>query len=205
MEKTLQYISQNNIKSVLDIGANVGNFSRIIKMFFPDMDIFMIDGNPFCDAMLSRTGMPYKIACLSDTKKEVEFFLEDSNFVGTGASYYLEKTEHYSLRKHVKAQTELLDDLVGDKIFDLIKIDTQGSEIDVMKGGSKTISNAKYVLLETSLIEYNEGAPLQNEVFVFMSSIGYDKHSLLEVQYRNHNPANEVIQEDWIFKNRSLA
>lgn len=205
MENTLKFIHQNNIKSILDIGANVGNFSRIIKFYFNDIDIFMIDGNPFCDAMLNRMEIPYKIVCLSDKKKEVEFYIEDSNFVGTGASYYLEKTEHYSLRKHIKTQTELLDDVVDNKTFDLIKIDTQGSEIDVMKGGTKTISNAKYVLLETSLIEYNEGAPLQNEVFDFMSSIGYDKHSLLEVQHRNHNPANEVIQEDWIFKNRSLA
>ncbi len=194
MKKVIQLIEEGKIKSVLDIGANQGHFSIMIKNSFPDVDIFMIEANPFCDNFLKRTDIPYEMVCLSDIEKEVSFYFEDKNFIGTGASYYLEKTKHYSLKNFTNLTTKKLDDVVN-KQFDLIKLDTQGSELDIMKGGAKTVNGSKYILIETSLIEYNENAPLKEEVFNYMDSIGFKPLELVEEHYMQ----NEIIQEDWIF------
>lgn len=199
MQKILSYIETNGINTVLDIGANIGSFSRVIKLVFPRINILMIEANPFCDNMLKKTGLSYEIACLSDTKKEVKFFLEDTNMIGTGASYYLENTPFYSRENHTMVMTDTLDNLLhskyNDKTFDFIKIDTQGSEIDIMKGGIKTLNAANHVLLETSLIEYNKGAPLKNDYFDYMNSIGFKPVEMVE----EHFADNKLIQEDWIF------
>lgn len=194
MQKVIEFVQQKQIKSLLDIGANQGMFSMVMRNTFPDMDIFMLEANPFCDTFLKRTGIPYEIACLSDTEKEVNFYMEDTNFVGTGASYYLEKTQWYSRKNFTKMQTKRLDDVVS-KSYEFIKLDTQGSELDIMKGGTKTINDAKYVLIETSIIEYNENAPLKKEIFNYMLSIGFKPLEMVEEHYMN----NKIIQEDWIF------
>jgi FkbM family methyltransferase len=194
MQKVIQLIQEGKIKSVLDIGANQGYFSIAIKNVFPDIDILMIEANPFCDNFLKRTSIPYEMICLSDTEKEVNFYFEDRNFIGTGASYYLEKTQHYSLKNFTQMNTKRLDDVVT-KQFDLIKLDTQGSELDIMRGGLKTVDASKYILIETSLIEYNENSPLKDEVFKYMDSIGFKPLELIDTHYME----NKIIQEDWIF------
>ena len=65
-----------------------------MRQMFPNMEILMLEANPFCDFALKNTGIPYEMVCLSNEEKEVKFYFEDSNFMGTGASYYIEKTPH---------------------------------------------------------------------------------------------------------------
>jgi FkbM family methyltransferase len=194
MQDVINLINEQNLKSMLDIGANRGTYSHMIKSYLPDLDILMIEANPFCDGFLKKTGIPYEIVCLSDSEKEVDFFIEDSNFTGTGASYYLEKTEAYAKKNFTKMTTKILDNVVKQP-YDLVKLDTQGSELDIMRGGKKTIAAAKYVLIETSIIEYNENAPLKEDIFNYMVSIGFNPHKMVEEHFMN----GILIQEDWIF------
>lgn len=194
MEDVINLIKEQNLRSMLDIGANLGTYSFAIKNYVPELEIFMIEANPFCDGFLKKTGIPYEIVCLSDSEKEVEFYIQDGNFVGTGASYYLEKTDAFANKNFTKMNTKMLDDVVT-QTYDLIKMDTQGSELDIMRGGKKTIDAAKYVLLETSLIEYNENAPLKEDIFNYMSNVGLKPYKKVEDHYMN----GTLIQEDWIF------
>lgn len=199
MNKVIDFIKENNVQGVLDIGANVGTFSLALRRTFPDMTIFMVEANPFCDGMLSRTGIPYSIACLSDSVKEVQFYLEDKNMVGTGASYYLENTNFYSMRNFTNITTKLLDTVIEenckDLTFDMLKMDTQGSEIDILKGCTSTLKTIKHILIETSLIQYNIGSPLKEQVFEFLASIGFNPVEKVEDHFFN----GQIIQEDWIF------
>lgn len=199
MQKILEFIDRNNVTGLLDIGANVGNFSRSVKHFFPNINIFMLEANPFCDTFLKRSGIPYKIACLSDEKKEVKFYFEDKNMTGTGASYYLEDTRYYAMQNFTRMDTQLLDEVLAeecsDLIFDMIKLDTQGSEIDIMRGGPKTLAAAKYVVIELSLTQYNVGSPLKDDVLKFMEEKGFKPSEMVEEHFFDGNK----IQEDWVF------
>lgn len=205
MQQTYNFIVENKIKSVLDIGANVGNFSAVLKHHIPELDIFMLEANPFCDNMLRRTGLPYEIACLSNEKKEVKLYVNRKNMICTGVSYYQEQTIHYSPEDFMTVETKLLDEVIFEKFgnqkgFEFIKMDTQGSEIDIIRGGMKTIEQANHIQIETTLIEYNKGSPLKDEVIKFMSDLGFKQNEKVEVHYQNHNPATGiVVQEDWIF------
>jgi len=200
MQDILNFLKENKVQSLLDIGANVGNFSRTVKHFFPDMNILMLEANPYCDHPLSQSGIPYEIACLSDDIKTVDLYLNPKNYMCTGTSYYKEVTVHYDNADWVKTETKLLDDVVRDRTYEYIKMDTQGSELDILRGGTKTVEKAKYIQLETTLVKYNEGAPLKDEVVDYMKSVGFSPTKLVETHYKDHNPATGiVIQEDWIF------
>lgn len=205
MQKVIDFIDENGITSVLDIGANVGRYSHSIKYCFPNIDIFMIEANPWCDNHLSRVGIPYEIACLSNEKKDVNLYINRKNMICTGVSYYQENTVHYNTEDFMKTETKLLDEVIFEKFgeqkaFEFIKMDTQGSEVDIIKGGVKTFEQAKHIQIEMTLIEYNKGAPLKDDVAKFLNGLGFKQNVLVEPIYQGHNPSTGiVVQEDWIF------
>ena len=67
-----------------------------------------------------------------------------------------------------------LDNLfTDDTTFEVIKLDTQGSELDILKGGKNLISRASAVILEVSYFEWNLGSPLADKMIDYMKSIGF--------------------------------
>ena len=56
---------------------------------------------------------------------------------------------------------------------DLIKMDVQGSELDILEGGKKILSQAKYLIVELQHIEYNDNAPLFEESIATIEKSGW--------------------------------
>ena len=61
-------------KSILDIGANVGQFYNEIKNIFPNSYYYLIEGSESCEVVLETFNVDYSICLLSDTEKEVDFY-----------------------------------------------------------------------------------------------------------------------------------
>lgn len=186
----------------MDIGAHTGNFSLNIKKQYPDCKILMIEANPFCEPYLKKLNLDYQIIGLSSSKGTAELFLEKTNNVGTGSSFYRENTEWYEDDK-METVTVNLDTLDNqnyfpDQMIDLVKIDVQGSELDILNGGEKTIKRSKYVLLEVSTIQYNINAPLMDKVVEKMKEYEFRVEDFL-----NYNKLNngQIFQMDILFKN----
>ena len=178
----------NNIKNILDIGANVGTFSNLCKSIVQDSTIYMIEANPQCEQFLKNIGNKYYIAALSDENKEVTFYININNPVCTGASYYKENGLAYIGANEIKLKTSLLDELLSDEdiVFDFIKVDVQGSELDVIRGGKKIISEASFVLCECpyteidSTLEYNSGGCNFKQIVDEMKKCGFLKYEIVE-------------------------
>ena len=100
-----------------------------------------------------------------------------------GNSYYKENSEvnpvadEYFNETHArKVVARSLDAVVEEKgwpLPDLIKMDVQGAELDVLKGAEKTLKSCKNLILELQKVEYNKGAPLQQDVVDYLNSIGF--------------------------------
>ena len=52
---TIQFIKKYNIKGVLDIGANRGNYAKEMHSIFPSIKIFSIEANKECYSFLEKT------------------------------------------------------------------------------------------------------------------------------------------------------
>lgn len=193
---------RNYIESILDIGANVGAFSTFCRRLWPMADIAMIEGNARCEPHLLETGLLYYITLLSDIHKTVNFYIQRDNPVGTGASYYKEVTPFYENPITEVRHAVPLDSFLN-RHFELVKIDTQGSELDIIKGGSKLISNARYVILELPIKEYNEGAPVLGDIVAYMTELGFDTMQVIDLhKWKNLDGLykyNQVFQIDAVF------
>jgi FkbM family methyltransferase len=175
-------------KNILDIGAHCGEFNAHCKHFFPDSKIISIEGNESCEKDLKNNNCDYKILLLGKENKKVIFYKQKNDLACTGNSIYKELTEHFNDDALIKEEKNLkmLDEVFDQTTtFDLIKIDTQGSELDILEGGKNLAQKANGILLEVSLEPYNEGAPLYDEVVKYMNSIGFEEKETLD---RSTNP-----------------
>ena len=173
--------------TVIDIGANVGHWYQEAKALWPQAKYFLIEGNDECRPALEALGVDFRIALLSDTEREVEFFTMKDCGTATGCSYYRENTPFFEGDKAVshKVQTQILDKLVAEATIPdcdglLIKIDCQGAELDILKGGAALVSCARALILELSHFEYNAGAPSADEVMVYLAEHGFERRAKLE-------------------------
>ena len=64
--------------------------------------------------------------------------------------------------------------------------------MDIITGGINLCNKAKGILLEVSLTQYNEGAPLYQEVISFMDNIGFKAEVILD-EARNHGAHQQDI------------
>jgi len=128
----------------------------------------MVEANPNCEPYLRLLGKPYEIVALSDKEGYADLYIEKINPVATGASLYKENTDWYGEGKYktVTVPTKTLDsyNYFDEAPIDFIKLDVQGAELDILNGGEKTIKNTEHVLIEVSLVEYNQGAPLIDKI-----------------------------------------
>ncbi len=192
LSKIVEYFYPSRI---LDIGANIGQFHTIAKREFPSSFIFSIEASAECEPSLKAITDNYYIGMLAKDNSEYKFYKRKQDPTCTGNSFYKELTQFYSDDQLdiLNERGIKLDDLFEeDSEFDLIKIDTQGSELDIITGGINLCKKAKGILLEVSITQYNEGAPLYEEVLEFMKGIDFTPVEVLD-ESRNHGSHQQDI------------
>jgi len=167
-----------------DIGANRGEWSRgVAESVDRQLQQFLFDPLVYLERERERncpSGKHFTVM-LSDEKKEVDWY-DRPGGGGYGASYFKESSVQYVDVKPSKRQTETLDALVTKHTLPIphfVKIDTQGSELDILRGGSELIKNVNFVQLEINKsgksLQY--GSPTYEECTEYMKSIGFNIHS----------------------------
>lgn len=170
-------------KVVFDIGACVLHWTDVARRVWPDAKFILFDASDFLEKLYSTTDYDFFIALLSEKSgTEVDFFQNEELF--SGNSYYRENPVFnpiasvlFSDAHAVKRKTISLDDLVSQNSLpppELIKIDVQGSELDVLKGGVETLKSVEHLFIELRKVEYNLGAPDSREVSNFLEAQSFD-------------------------------
>ena len=197
-----------NPNAILDIGAHTGQFHSWSKRVWPDVGVFMIEANPLHESHLDKLAMMngdnYLIAALGDEEREVTLYTRSDKPHTEGNSYYKEANywDIPQLVQESKTKLKKLDNIFeDDATFELIKIDTQGSELDILKGGEELVKRALAVVLEVSLIEYNEGAPSAEETINYMNKIGFEER----MSIGEHYDGETIVQKDILFTNKELV
>jgi FkbM family methyltransferase len=193
--RRLQYL-EHPIRGVLDIGAYRGDFARLSKRLFPGATIKCIEADERQKPYL--TDFDTLFCLVGNQTGLVDFYTLTNTFCTTGSSIYKENTQYYTKPLVFKKECHRLDNLNLDS-FDLIKIDVQGAELDVLKGGEKYIKQTKpkYLLLETAFQEYNQGAPLASEIISYLYKKKYVLRDIIDLMYDDDT---QLLQVDFLFE-----
>lgn len=101
----------------------------------------------------------------------------------------IEAFGHTSLHKTLRAvevEVRTLDDVAADAVIaavDYLKIDIEGAELDVLKGGPSLSTTAKVMKIECAFIEQRIGQPLAADVIAYLADQGFD---LIDIQAMHH-------------------
>ena len=183
-----------NIKIIFDIGAHRGLWTQQIKRVFNKGNFYLFEANINNNKFLESKNLNFFNVLLSDKIEKKIFYTLNS----PGDSY-LKQRKGYNKAKKIMLKSITLDKFIKIKKIpkpNFIKIDTQGSEIDILKGAKSTLKNCKFILLECPIIDYNEKSPNIFKYLNFMKSIKYLPVELIE----KHIHKKLLVQIDILFK-----
>jgi FkbM family methyltransferase len=137
-------------RSVLDVGANIGQFACTLAYFVPDCEIDCLEPNPTILVTL-RTNLPahariYGWALGAKRGAETMYFEPNRSCVGS----FLKNNAGTPGRLE-EVSVHITDDasqITGRAVYDLVKIDVEGFELDAVKA-LKNIKT-KYLYIEVS-------------------------------------------------------
>lgn len=191
---------------ILDIGVHQGQFFSLAKHYFPNSSFFLIEGNKSCEPLIKPLNQPYLIRVLGKERGKAIFYKTKQNPTCSGESLYKELTPHFNNENLLEEIVDVytIDTTFKEANFDLIKIDTQGSELDILAGGPRIAKQAKGILLEVSIEPFNEGAPLYKDVVSFMDNYGFVQREILDEKQITTEFNLKVHQQDILFVNKFL-
>jgi len=166
--KYLQDLKQSGFEPnvIYDIGACVLHWTNEATKIWPNATFILLDATPQIEFLYKDHNYAYHMGVLSDEDdKMVNFYYNE--YSPGGNSYYREISIdhglHYPEHKYLKLPTKKLDTVIKERNFplpDFVKIDVQGAELDIIKGGKNTLKHATRLVVELQHMQYNAGAPL---------------------------------------------
>ncbi len=190
---------------VIDIGAYKGKWTSFVKKIFPSSSFIMIEPQQSKEAELKKVASQFSnvyyqmVLTGKENKAEVSFYEME-----TGSSIYQEQTNTSREVKHYPMKT--LDTVMKEYNFTgshFIKLDVQGAEIDVLEGATETLQQTDFILLEASLLNYNQGAPLVADIIAWLNQKGFVLFDICDQQRRNNNTT--LVQVDLLFSKKNSA
>jgi len=170
------------IETIYDIGANVGSWTLLAKAIIPAATIEAFEPLPQHNASFRTNLLGVENVSLHSIglgPANGTGLIRVANF--SDASSFLPNTEtnrdHFGIDEveQLSVLVRRLDDYRDEHGLpypDLIKLDVQGYELEVLKGGTQCLRNAKAVLIEVSFAEYYRGQCFFHDVVSFMANAG---------------------------------
>lgn len=201
--ETVKGICINNnidIKVIYDVGASNGSWSLEVQREFKNSKFVLFEANQNYRAALDDTGFCHFPYLLAEKTEQRLFYGADDH----GDSLYRDKSKKYQQISAQPMQAYALDDVISDhslEIPDFLKIDTQGSEIEILKGAKRTLEGVSFLYLECPILNCNEGAPNILEYLEVASSNNFVPVQIGEIHRTNND---YLVQIDILFANSSL-
>jgi len=188
-----------NPGTIIDIGANVGFFSKLCRDLFPKSKVFSFEPIPKIFQCLKNN--------FKDDMNTKVFNLAISDFNGEAKMSFNEQDSAISQitdKGSVGVNVRRLDNVVRENnidCIDILKIDTETFEAHVLKGGSDSLSKTKYLFIEITM-EDNDNYTISS-LLKLLSTENYDFQL---VGFRNYNDTDEGLMPimDSLFVNKNL-
>ncbi len=202
------WIQSLDIATVLDIGANNGQFAFTISKMLPKAHLYAFEPLPDCFTNLTerlKNHNNFTAFNLGLSNRSGDLIIEHNNF--SPSSSFLKMAElhksafPFTKNTHrLKVNVELLDTIAQTINIDspmLIKIDVQGYEHYVLDGGEQTIRQAKIVMIETSFELLYEGQALFPQIYQTLTAWGFEYVGAIDQV--NDPKDGRPLQEDSLF------
>ena len=199
-----QFLEVNAIDQpcFFDVGANVGNYSKIIASLYPAAKIYAFEPNPFTFKQLQTLSPKSPNILTFNTGLgaivgNIELFCRQDNVSSSHATLYkdvLTKAHGYTDVQRLTVPMNTLDDFCHQNYIDRIdflKIDTEGHELKVLQGAKNALNTG---IVRSIQFEFNEmniySRVFLRDFFEILSDFNLYRllpTSLLPIQYNSRH------------------
>jgi FkbM family methyltransferase len=209
-----QWVSMNDKIKLIDVGARGGIHPRW-KPFYQSLEVVAFEPDPQECAALNSQRHPYLVRFIpaalgaQDGDQATLFICREP-----GCSSLLRPNVDlcrkflYGGAMEVVGEAPItlkrMDSVCGDFQPDVLKIDTQGSELDVLRGAGRLLDNVLAVELEVEFVEQYLGQPVFSEVDIFMRQKGFTLRGIRRTCWRAkaeyvHSHGGQLIHGDALY------
>lgn len=195
--------------TVLDIGANTGQFASLARELIPGARIISFEPLRDCyEALLAQslTLTPHEVFPYALGESDGVAIMEHNEFSPSSSLLSMEllhKEELPHTAKTVSEEIQLrrLDSLTEamslvDPLF--IKIDVQGYTAPVLRGGERTVRRANAIVAEISVQPLYHGEATFSEVYSILTSWGFEYRGNVDQWCSERD--GRVLQCDCLFE-----
>jgi FkbM family methyltransferase len=191
--------------TVLDVGASHGQFALFAEVRFPAAQILSFEPLPGPASALRRvTGSRVRVetVALGSAPGQAEINVsarDDSSSLLPIGERQVREFPGTAKQSTVTIEVSTLDSAVTGPVARpcLLKVDVQGLELEVLKGGRETLREVDEALVECSFVELYEGQALADEVIAFMLESGLRLAGVFGTVF---SKAGEPVQADFLFR-----
>jgi FkbM family methyltransferase len=165
------------IRTIVDIGANSGDYGEYLRDLFNAETVHSFEPNPKYSEMLQARGFDVHAVALGEVNLEqAEFRLNHFDAASSLHDITLQCIEEFPQTKYcnsIMVPVRRLDSLIGEVDHDLlIKVDAQGFESEIIRGGLGVFAKADVVLIGMCFEPLYAGQALFNEVHELLAGVG---------------------------------
>ena len=203
-----KWLQERSIATVVDVGANIGQFAQLIHEILPQAGIHSFE--PLREQYMQLERLSKKIPLLQcyplaagsencDKNINANEFSPSSSLLPMTelhASSFPFTKHSVAQKVHVRPLDSVLPMAALQKKI-LLKIDVQGYEMEVLKGAEHLLRQVEVIIVETSFQELYRGQPLFDDIYKFLLEKNFHFHGSLEPVFSTIN--GEVLQCDAVF------
>jgi FkbM family methyltransferase len=170
------------VRTVLDIGANDGDFASEVRDLLPEAFIYSFEPLGEAHAALlarMRGDARFRAFNFALGAADARAIIHRSNFSPSSSllpmlDLHTEAWPHTAEAAAEEIEVRRLDSLgIEAEPELLVKIDVQGFEDKVIEGGRGTLAGASYVVTEVSFARLYEGQPLFEDIYGLLAGMGF--------------------------------
>jgi FkbM family methyltransferase len=197
-----RYILDDSVQTVFDVGANAGQTALRFAPAFPRATIYSFEPDPDTFRRLEAAVAhlpavrPFN-AALGRSSGEARLFRFASDETNSllpkaqGAESYVADAGYLRETGSVAVAVTTLDRVCEElrlAKIDLLKLDTQGYELEILHGAQRLLESGSIGLIYTELcfVRYYENQPLFQDVYSFLYERGYRLVGLYESGFLTH-------------------
>lgn len=209
MDGCLMQAKKNGLtpKTVIDVGAAVG--TPALYHTFPEAHHVLIEplkeNVPQLEQWVRTLKSAQYVLAVAASQSGQSTINVHPDLVGSSLYLENEDSDVNGIERVVPAIT--LDQLQAEHLLHepyLIKIDTQGSELEVLKGANAILEETEMIILEVTFFNFFAGAPTALDYIKFMQEKGFVIYEIFDIGYRLLDDAMSQVDIAFVKENSVL-